>query len=149
MSGGLDSTAIACMAAQQLAKDGQRLGVFGAVPMEGYRHYMSDGVLADETAYIEAVKEHASNIDVTYYRADGRHSLSDTERLLSILEQPYKIFENLQPDPIDINGLLRFQLGDRAKRFTMVSRHPFKARFEQRYGTEAQLLDRLRVEIGT
>jgi hypothetical protein len=31
--------------------------------------------------------------------------------------------------------------------FGMVSRHPFKARFEQRYGTEAELLQRLRVKI--
>lgn len=31
----------------------------------------------------------------------------------------------------------------------MVSRHPWKARFEAKYGTEAELLARLRAEIGT
>jgi len=39
----------------------------------------------------------------------------------------YKIFENLQPDPIDINALLAHQLGDKAARITMVSREPFAA----------------------
>lgn len=30
----------------------------------------------------------------------------------------------------------------------LVSRHPWKAKFEQRYGTEEELLARLRAELG-
>lgn len=32
--------------------------------------------------------------------------------------------------------------------FGLVSRHPWRARFEERYGTELELLERLRTELG-
>ena len=95
MSGGLDSTSVACIAARDLAGSGRRLQAFSAVPMLGYRDWLPADSLADETLYIEAVKEHTGNIDVTYCRSEGKHALSDTDRLLAMLEQPYKILENL------------------------------------------------------
>jgi len=95
MSGGLDSTSVACMAARELSGSGRRLQAFSAVPMRGYRDWLPAGRLADETPYIEAVREYSGNIDVTYCRAEGKHCLSETDRLLRILEQPYKIFANL------------------------------------------------------
>lgn len=95
MSGGLDSTAVACVAARQLARSGGRLQAFSALPMEGACTWLPATLLADETPYIEAVRAHAGNIDVTYRRAANRHPLSDTNRLFAMLEQPYKIFENL------------------------------------------------------
>lgn len=95
LSGGLDSTSVACVAARELVKGGKRLQAFSAVPMHGYREWLPASRQSDETAFIEAVREHAGNIDVTYCRSEGKHSLSDTDRLLAMLEQPYKIFENL------------------------------------------------------
>jgi asparagine synthase (glutamine-hydrolysing) len=95
MSGGLDSTAVACAAAQELKKSGKRLQAYSAVPMEGFKNWLSPRGLADETPYIDAVKEHIGNIDVTYCQSPGKHPLSDNERFLDMLEQPYKIFENL------------------------------------------------------
>jgi len=95
MSGGLDSTSVACLAAREMAVSGLRLQVFSAVPMLGYRDWVPAGMLADETPLIEAVREHTGNIDVTYCRSEGKHSLSDTGRFLAVLEQPYKIIENL------------------------------------------------------
>ena len=95
MSGGLDSTSVACMAARELSKNGQRLHAFSAVPMHGYRDWLTAGKLANETPYIKAVLEHVGNIDVTYCRSEGKHSVSDTERLFEMLEQPYKVIENL------------------------------------------------------
>jgi len=95
LSGGLDSSAVACLAARELGRCDQRVKAFSAVPMSGYRDWLPASRQADETPYIEAIREHAGNIDVTYCHADGKHSLSDTDRLLAILEQPYKIFENL------------------------------------------------------
>lgn len=95
MSGGLDSTSVACMAARELAKSGLRLQAFSAVPMLEYRDWLPVGRLADETSFIEEVRKYVGNIDVIYCRSEGKHPLSDTDRLLAILEQPYKIFENL------------------------------------------------------
>lgn len=94
LSGGLDSTSVACLAARELAGSDRRLLAFSAVPMAGYRDWLPEGRLADETQYIEAVKEHAGNIDVIYCRTEGKHALSDTDRLMAILEQPYKLIEN-------------------------------------------------------
>lgn len=95
MSGGLDSTSVACIAARELAGSGQRLRTFSAVPMPGYRDWLPAGSMADETPYIEEIKEYNGNIDVTYCRSEGKHALSDTEQMLALLEQPYKVFENL------------------------------------------------------
>lgn len=95
LSGGLDSTTVACMTARELAGRDQRLQAFSAVPMLGYRDWLPAQRQADETPFIEAVREHSGNIDVVYCRSEGRSSLSDTDRLLAMLEQPYKIFENL------------------------------------------------------
>ncbi len=95
LSGGLDSTTVACIAARELAGSGRLLQAFSAVPMPGYQDWLPASMQADETPFIEAVREHAGNIDVNYCRSGGKHSLSDTDRLLAMLEQPYKIFENL------------------------------------------------------
>ncbi|WP_346355431.1 asparagine synthase-related protein [Azotosporobacter soli] len=95
LSGGLDSPAVAALAAKELK--GQRLAAFSMTPMIGYRDWLPiDGsAIADETPFVEAVSQYIGNIDVTYCRASGLHPMSDTERLTRILEQPYKIFENL------------------------------------------------------
>ncbi|HWR39183.1 MAG TPA: asparagine synthase-related protein [Patescibacteria group bacterium] len=95
LSGGLDSTAIAALAGKELEKSGQRILGFSRVPMLGYRDWLPRGGLADETPYIERVKGHINNLDVMYIRSEGRHSLSDTERLMAMMEQPYKIMDNL------------------------------------------------------
>jgi asparagine synthase (glutamine-hydrolysing) len=95
MSGGLDSTSVACLAAPQLGEGGRRLTAFTAVPMTGFRNWLGRGVLANESAYVEAVREHIGNIDVVYCRSEGKHPLSDNRRLLAVLEQPYKVLENL------------------------------------------------------
>ena len=95
MSGGLDSTSVACMAAKHLAGNGEHLQAFSAVPMTGYRDWLPAFRRADETPYIEAVQEYSGNIDVTYCRFDGKHPLTDTDRYLAMLEQPYKVLENL------------------------------------------------------
>lgn len=95
MSGGLDSTSVACAASLELKKSGKRLQAYSSVPMEGFQNWLSSRAAADETQYIEAVEKYNGNIDVTYCQSPGKHPLSDTERFLAVLEQPYKIFENL------------------------------------------------------
>ncbi len=96
MSGGLDSTSVACLAARELkSRNDQRLISFSSIPEHGYRNWLADKWIADETPYIEAVRQHNGYIDVVYCRAEGKHPLNGTSRLLTILEQPYKIIENL------------------------------------------------------
>lgn len=95
MSGGLDSTTVAVTMARHLAESGARLPAFSAVPMAGFRNRLPSSLAPDETSYIEAVREHAGNIDVTYCRFEGQDPLTNTAEWSKILEQPYKIIDNL------------------------------------------------------
>ncbi|MCX7708893.1 MAG: asparagine synthase-related protein [Clostridia bacterium] len=95
LSGGLDSGAVACVASQQFKNNGKRLKAYSAVPIEGYVEFLPSGWISDESEYINAICEHCGNIDINYCRFPDRHSLTNTERLINILEQPYKIVENL------------------------------------------------------
>jgi asparagine synthase (glutamine-hydrolysing) len=94
LSGGLDSSSIACIAARFLQSQGKSLKGFTAVPMEGYQDWTASRALADETPYVEAISQHAGNIQTVYGRATGRHALNTTDRISAILEQPYKYFAN-------------------------------------------------------
>jgi asparagine synthase (glutamine-hydrolysing) len=94
LSGGLDSGSVACVAARKLSKEGKRLKAFSSVPMVGFKDKTSKYYIADETEYIEAIKNHNGNIDVTYCRSEGKHSLKDIDWFLDVLEQPYKTIEN-------------------------------------------------------
>lgn len=95
LSGGLDSTSVASLAAHILKKDGRNLRAFTAIPVKGYRDFLPNNRMADETPLVETLRRHIPEIDVTYCASEGKHALSNPSRLLSILEQPYKVVENL------------------------------------------------------
>lgn len=94
LSGGLDSGAVACVASGYLREQGKRLQAYSSIPMEGYVEWLPRGYISDESPYIEAVREYCGNIDVTYCRSEGRDSVSDIDKFILLLEQPYKIVEN-------------------------------------------------------
>lgn len=95
LSGGLDSGSVASVAARELAKQGKRLKAFSSVPMESYRNWLPKRLLADERQYTEVYKEFFDNIDIQYCSSEGRNSFAGIDRFLRILEQPYKIVENI------------------------------------------------------
>ncbi len=94
MSGGLDSGSVACLAAKQLKARGESLKAFSSIPYSDYQDWCSKSAIANELPYIEAIKNYAGNIDLTYCECKNKNSLSEIERLIEILEQPYKIIEN-------------------------------------------------------
>lgn len=94
LSGGMDSGSVACVAAKKLSEEGKWLKAFSSVPMVEFQDKTSDYYVSDESEYIEAVKNHVGNIDVTYCRSEGKHSLKDIDWFLNVLEQPYKTIEN-------------------------------------------------------
>ena len=95
LSGGLDSGAIACAASKYMGGYGETLQAFSALPMECYEGKLPGGLIADESEYIDVIAKCCENIRLTYCRSEGRNSLTDIERLLLLLEQPYKTVENL------------------------------------------------------
>ena len=95
LSGGLDSSSVALLAAHALAGNNRRLAAFTGVPRRGFDGAVPDGSYADETPYVEAIREAAGNIDVTYVHNDACDDGAELERLFPVLEGPVRNPSNL------------------------------------------------------
>ena len=95
LSGGLDSSSVAALAARALGETGQRLAAFTQVPREGFDGPVPSGRYADETPYVEAIRKAAGNIDVTYVRNDACDDFAELERFFLALESPVRNPTNL------------------------------------------------------
>lgn len=94
LSGGLDSGSVACVAARQLAGDGKRLQAFSSIPFSNYKNFLNGSRIADERTYIEAILNQYKNIDSTYCSSENKNSISNVDKFIDLLEQPYKFVEN-------------------------------------------------------
>jgi asparagine synthase (glutamine-hydrolysing) len=90
LSGGLDSSSVAMLAAHALGEKNERLAAFTHVPRAGFDGPVPSGCYADETPYVEAVREVAGNIDVTYVHNDEHDDFSDLERVFVALDGPFR-----------------------------------------------------------
>jgi asparagine synthase (glutamine-hydrolysing) len=95
LSGGLDSSSVATLAARALAEKGQRLAAFTQVPRDGFKAEAPAGRYNDETPYVEAIRAMAGNIDVTYVRNNECDDFEDLERFFLALEAPVRNPSNL------------------------------------------------------
>lgn len=95
LSGGLDSSAVACTAAKKLAKKGEKLKAFSSIPINEYKNKLPKYFLPDESEYIKTNSDLYSNILINYCRSEDKNSYIGIEEFVNMLEQPYKIFQNL------------------------------------------------------
>ncbi|WP_163193909.1 asparagine synthase-related protein [Clostridium thermarum] len=95
LSGGLDSSSVAALSAIELGQKGKSLEAFTSVPISGYRDYLPQSLIADESEFIEELKKKYSNININYCRAEGKNSITDMDRFIETFEQPYKMIDNL------------------------------------------------------
>lgn len=95
LSGGLDSSSVAALAARALAENGRRLAAFTGVPRRGFDGAVAPGTYADETPYVEAIAAAAGNIDVTYVPNDACDDFAELERFFAALEAPVRNPANL------------------------------------------------------
>ena len=95
LSGGLDSSSVAVLAARALARKDQRLAAFTGVPRLGYDAALPAGHYADETPYVEAIARMAGNIDVTYVHNGTGDDLADLDRFFIALDGPVRNPTNL------------------------------------------------------
>ena len=51
---------------------------------------MPEGLYADETPYVEAIRKLSGNIDITYLRNDEYDDFADLERMFIALEGPVR-----------------------------------------------------------
>jgi asparagine synthase (glutamine-hydrolysing) len=90
LTGGLDSSSVAALAAHALAEKGQRLAAFTQVPREGFEGWPPRGRYNDETPYVEAIRKALGNVDVTYVRSNEHDDFDDLERFFLMLEGPVR-----------------------------------------------------------
>ena len=95
LSGGLDSSSVAVLAARALAGRNQRLMAFTGVPRRAFDGPVPAGHYADETPYVDAIAQAARNIDVTYVQNDASDDLAELERFFVALEGPVRNPTNL------------------------------------------------------
>jgi asparagine synthase (glutamine-hydrolysing) len=95
LTGGLDSSSVAALAAGALAETGQRLAAFTGVPRPGFDGVVPDGHYADETPYVEAIAKTIGTIDVTYVQNDATDDLAQLDRFFIALEGPVRNPTNL------------------------------------------------------
>jgi asparagine synthase (glutamine-hydrolysing) len=95
MSGGLDSSSVAVLAARALAQRNERLAAFTGVPRPGFDGPVPAGHYADETPYVEAIAREAGNIDVHFVRNDAVDDFAELDRLFIALAGPARNPTNL------------------------------------------------------
>lgn len=95
LSGGMDSGSVACVAAMELQKKEKKLMAFSSIPMKGYKGNKAKYYIVDESEYIEKIKEKYENIQLSYCRNEGQNALTNINWILDVIEQPYKIVENM------------------------------------------------------
>jgi asparagine synthase (glutamine-hydrolysing) len=89
LSGGLDSSSVAAMAAPLLSRAGRRLATFTEVPSPGFSDPIIEGRYADETPFVQSLARRYDNIDLTLIRTNGRFFLDDLDRMFEAAELPF------------------------------------------------------------
>lgn len=95
LSGGLDSSSVAVLAARALAEKNLRLAAFTGLPRHGFDGAVPRGHHADETPYVEAIRRTAANIDVTYVHHETSNDFADLERFFVAMDGPVRNPTNL------------------------------------------------------
>jgi len=95
LSGGLDSSSVAVLAACALSEKNQRLAAFTGVPRPGFSGPTANGCYADETPYVKAIQKAAGTLDITYVRNDECDDLAELDRFFIAFAGPVRNPSNL------------------------------------------------------
>lgn len=95
LSGGLDSVSVASVAAKILSEQNKKLTSFTSVPLKDFNENVPSYKVVDESKEVNLVCEKYRNIESNFIRCENRNSISDIDSVISILEQPYKIVQNI------------------------------------------------------
>ena len=94
MSGGLDSSSVACTAAPMLARNHRRLLAFTQVPRDGFKGEFAQGWYADETPFVQAIARKYENIDLCLIRTEPRCVLDGHVRFIALAAAPFRNMGN-------------------------------------------------------
>lgn len=99
LSGGLDSTSVACFAAKETSETGRTLTSFTSVPEKEFKSNLSDYYVTDESGAVLKTQEFLAKkgyrIDCKFMDLAGRNSWDDRIDELKVMEIPYKSMQNM------------------------------------------------------
>ena len=87
-SGGLDSSAVAAVAAAELRERGARLLTFHAAPRAGYAGPARRGMVVDESGDVQRLACLHPNIDLTIHRTQDRTPFTDLDTMFRMTGAP-------------------------------------------------------------
>ena len=94
MSGGLDSSSVAAVAAPLLRTQGKNLTAFTEVPDINFDGPIIKGRYADETPYVQAIASMYDNLDLTLIRTDDQVYLDGLDNFFFASEVPFRNASN-------------------------------------------------------
>ena len=89
MSGGLDSTSVAALAAPLYREMGWQLATFTEAPRIGFDGAIIAGRYADETPYVEAMARRYENLEANLMRTDGQVYIEHLDAYFAAAETPF------------------------------------------------------------
>ena len=94
LSGGLDSTAVAAIAAPYLKESEEKLYSYTSVPMKGYKADNSGYDVEDESEDVEKTAAFYGNIVTNYVDLDGKNPWELISKAVESMEIPVKSIQN-------------------------------------------------------
>lgn len=94
LSGGLDSGSVVSYAAKTLEEQTKTLHTFSFIPTSDFIDWTPKHMLADERPFISSTVQYVGNIQDHYLSFDGANPYKEIDKLLDILEMPYKFYGN-------------------------------------------------------
>lgn len=94
LSGGLDSTAVAAVAAPYLKKKGRKLYSYTSVPDKKFNSDNSGYYVQDETEDVKKSAAFFGNVETRFIDLDGKNAYELMDKEMKILEMPYKSIQN-------------------------------------------------------
>lgn len=94
LSGGLDSSSVACFAAPELKKRGKKLYTFTSVPEKGYKSNMNAYNVTDESEKVKKTAEFLGNLECKFIDLSDTDAWTGHYRELEGIEVPYKSAQN-------------------------------------------------------
>jgi len=95
LSSGLDSTAVACFAADELEKKKKNLYSYTSIPLKGYKVDAKESVIVDESNLVLETAKLKTNIIPEFIEYEDTNIWAETERLMEEFEFPYKSLQNI------------------------------------------------------
>ncbi|MCO7124217.1 asparagine synthase-related protein [Sporolactobacillus shoreicorticis] len=94
LSGGLDSGSVAAYASRLMQPAGEQLQTFSYIPESDFVDWTSRYYVPNEKNHVETIAAYCGNIQPHFLDFKGQSPFTEIDRLLEIMELPYKFFEN-------------------------------------------------------